>query len=125
MTASAFGIAIPTVTTTVREVCSAIITKLGPDLIHLLRSRKELEEKIAGWEIKYGFPQCLGAVDGTYIPISKPYINLQDLFSYKVKYTVNVQGVSDFQECFMDVDIRWPGGTHDAKVFALFEQFYK
>ena len=39
-------------------------------------------------------------------------------FSYKMKYTLNVQGVCDSKGRFIDVDINWPGGTHDAKVFA-------
>ena len=58
----------------------------------------------------------LGAVDGTHIPIMQPYINSQDYFSYKMKYTINVQGVCDHKGLFIDVDIRWPRATHDAKV---------
>ena len=103
MSASAFGVSVPTVTTTIRSVCSAIVRKLGPSFIHLPRDINELKEKIAGWKVRYGFPQCLGAVNGTHIPISKPYINPQDYFSYKLKYTFNVQAVCDYQGCFMDM----------------------
>ena len=60
----------------------------------------------------------LGAVDGTHIPIMQPYVNSQDYFSYKMKYTLNVQSVCDYSGKFIDVDIRWPGATHDAKVFS-------
>lgn len=35
-----------------------------------------------------------------------------------MKYTLNVQAVCDFMGRFIDVDINWPGGTYDAKVFA-------
>ena len=35
-----------------------------------------------------------------------------------MKYSLNVQGVCDSKGRFIDVDINWPGGTHDAKVFA-------
>lgn len=48
----------------------------------------------------------------------QPYVNSQDYFSYKMKYTLNVQSVCDYSGKFIDVDIRWPGATHDAKVFS-------
>lgn len=35
-----------------------------------------------------------------------------------MKYTINVKGVCDFSGKFIDVNIRWPGGTHDGKVFS-------
>ena len=118
MTANTFGVTLPTVTTTICSVCSAIVRKLGPSFIHLPRDINKLKKKISGWEIKYEFPQCLGAVDGSHIPISKPYINSQDYFRYKLKYTFNVQAVCDYQGCFLGIDIRWPGIAHDGKVFA-------
>lgn len=35
-----------------------------------------------------------------------------------MKYTLSVQSVCDYSGKFIDVDIRWPGATHDAKVFS-------
>lgn len=58
------------------------------------------------------------AVDGMHILIMQPYLNSQDYYSYKMKYTINVKGVCDFSGKFIDVNIRWPGGTHDGKVFS-------
>ena len=46
----------------------------------------------ADWEQKTGFPMVVGAVDGTHIPIMQPHRNSQDYYSYKMKYTINVQG---------------------------------
>ena len=60
----------------------------------------------------------LSAVDGTHIPIMQPYVNSQDYYSYKMKYTLNVQSVCDYSGKFIDADIRWPGTTHYAKVFS-------
>ena len=75
-----------------------------------------LEELQAGWEQSYGFPMVLGAVDETLIPIKQPYINSQDYYSCKMKYAINVQ------VCAKDdswTSTKWPGATHDAKVFAI------
>ena len=45
-------------------------------------------------------------------PPRQPYLNSQDHYSYKMKYTINVKSVCDYNGKFIDVDIRWPGGTH-------------
>ena len=69
-------------------------------------------------ERKYGFPQAFGCVDGTHIAISQPLENSHDYLCYKMKYSLNVQGICDHTVVFMNVDIRWPGSVNDAKVFA-------
>lgn len=50
--------------------------------------------------------------------IVQPLENSHDYFSYKMKYTLIVQGICDYQGRFIDVDCRWPGSVHDAKVFS-------
>ena len=34
-----------------------------------------------------------------------------------MKYTINVQAIADCNGRFTDVDIKWPGSLHDARVF--------
>ena len=117
MTANSFGVAVPTVSVVIRRVCYSVSEHLLPKYIHFPQDEPSLERLIAGWEQKTGFPMVVGAVDGTHIPIMQPYRNSQDYYSYKMKYTINVQGVCDYNGKFIDVHIRWPGGTHTAKVF--------
>ena len=118
MTANTFGVSVPTVTTTVRKVCNAIGEHLWASYIHLPKDVPSLERLVTGWQQRTGFSIILDEVDGTHISIMQPYIDSQDYYSYKMKYTLNVQGVCDFKGQFIDVDIRWPGATHDAKVFS-------
>ena len=33
-------------------------------------------------------------------------------------YSFTVQAAADYQYCFLDVVIKWPGSVHDAKVFS-------
>ena len=61
--------------------------------------------------------QALGCVDGTHIPISCPRDSSQDYFCFKQYFSFNVQAIFDYRGMFMDVDCRWPGSTHDGKVF--------
>ena len=64
--------------------------------------------------------QAFGCIDGTHIPIICPSDNPQDYYCYKGFHSLKVQAVCDFKGTFnvMDVDCRWPGSVHDAKVFA-------
>ena len=118
MTANTFGVHQSTVSNVVVEVCSAISRHIQPDYIHLPRTQEEMKIKVAEFESKFGMVQAFGCVDGTHIPIRRPYVDSQDYFNYKQYFSVNVQAVCDAQGKFMDVDCRWPGCVHDAKVFA-------
>ena len=77
----------------------------------------EMEEKIAKFEVRFGMPCAFGCIDGTHIPIKRPSGNSQDIFNYKQFFSISVQAVCDYKGLFMDVDCRWPGCVHDAKVF--------
>ena len=85
LTANAFGVSAPTVSKTIRSVCNAINTNLGPRYLKLPRDN-ELYETINLFQERFGFSQVLGAVDGTHIAINKPTENSQGYFSYKMKY---------------------------------------
>ena len=102
VTASAFGVSAPTVSKTIRSVCNAVNTNLGPRYLKLPSSIKQ-STYLRKW---FGFPQVLGAVDGRDIAINKPTEDTQSYFSYKIKYILYVQAVCD-------VEIRWPWvGAH-------------
>ena len=73
-------------------------------------------EKISEFEAKYGMPLAFGAIDGTHIPLEKPIENSSDYFCYKHYFSLNILATCDYHGPFMDVDCRWPGSLHDAKV---------
>jgi hypothetical protein len=118
MTANTFGIHVCTASKTIHDVCQAISFHLGPKYIKLPQNEEQMREKIAEFEAKYGLVQAFGCIDGTHIPIKRPQENSQDYFCYKGFFSLNVQAVCDYRGHFMDVDCRWPGSVHDAKVFA-------
>ena len=65
----------------------------------------------------WGFPQVIGAIDGSHIPILKPTESPSDYFCRKGFYSIILQGVVDSRGLFIDVNIGWPGKVHDAQVF--------
>ena len=70
LTANAFGVSRQTVSKIVRKVCNAITVHLGPKYIILPFTEEAVQEKVESFYSAYGFPQCLGAIDGTHIPIN-------------------------------------------------------
>ena len=117
MTANTFGVAINTASTVVRKVCDTTAQVMGLQYIKLPQNNREMSNLVRGMENKYGFPQGFGCIDGTHIAIMQPLENPHDYFSYKQKYTINVQAVCDWKGIFIAVEAKWPGSVHDGRVF--------
>lgn len=117
MMANTFGVAVNTFSAVVRKVCATITRVMGQHYIKLPQNDREMAELITGMENKYGFPQGFGCIDGTHVAIKQPTENPHDYFSNKQKYTVNIQAVCDWLGRFINVEVKWPGSVHDARVF--------
>ncbi|KAI2645889.1 Protein ANTAGONIST OF LIKE HETEROCHROMATIN PROTEIN 1 [Labeo rohita] len=71
-------------------------------------------------------PVCVGAIDGTHIPIISPRENPADYHNRKGWHSIILQGIADHKMLliticcisFTDVYVGWPGRTHDARVLA-------
>ena len=47
------------------------------------------------------FPNCVGAIDGTHIPILAPLINKEDFFNRKGFYSINAMAVCDGKKRYL------------------------
>ena len=74
--------------------------------------------KVAEFEANFGIVQAFVSINGTHIPIMVPSTNSQDCYNYKSFDSFNVQAVCDYRGLFVDVQCRWLGSVHDAKMFA-------
>ncbi|WAR10610.1 HARB1-like protein [Mya arenaria] len=62
-------------------------------------------------------PNCIGAVDGTLIPIIAPRVREDIYVCRKGYHAINVQAVVTPDMRFTDVVAQWPGSTHDNTIF--------
>jgi hypothetical protein len=63
------------------------------------------------------FKDCIGAIDGTHIPVVVPQQLLVQYMCRKSITTQNVMAVCDFDMMFTFVLAGWPGSVHDMRVF--------
>jgi len=63
-------------------------------------------------------PQCIGAIDGSRVPVSPPALCHTDYYNHKGWHSVLIRAVVDYKYCFLDIYTGWPGSVHDARVLA-------
>ena len=114
--AALFGIGRSTAGEIVVDTCDAINCNLMQRYVRVPQNEC-LQEIVEGFQSRWGFPQTVGAVDGTHIPILRPQESSSDYYNRKGYHSILMQGVVDFRGLFMDVNIGWPGKVHDARVF--------
>ena len=117
MTGNTFGIAKSTTNIVIKEICGILAEKMAPELIKFPTAKAVVEKSSCRFLERFGFPQVIGCVDGTHIPIRQPSENSHDYFSYKMCYSINCQAICDAHGTFINVEIQWPGSVHDARVF--------
>ena len=119
-----FGVGISTACVTVREVCSVIVEKLAAKFI-AVPCGNELKAVVEAFSNKWGFPQCVGAIDGSHIPIIAPKDNATDYFNRKKFHSIVLQALVNYEYKFMDIYVGWSGSVHDARVLSNSSLFNK
>ncbi|XP_034747451.1 putative nuclease HARBI1 [Etheostoma cragini] len=116
-TADAFGLSRSSVSVFIRQVCRAVSVVLGPDYIRTPSSEQEVEDLVRGFSRAHGLPQCLGVLDCTHVAVKAPVRRSSDYVNAAGEHSLNVHALCDYRSCFLDVVVKWPGGTHDARIF--------
>ena len=67
---------------------------------------------------KYSFPDVIGAIDCTHVKMNSTGGNFSEVFRNRKGYfSLNIQAVCGPNLKFYDVVLRWPGSTHDSRIF--------
>ncbi|XP_054845619.1 uncharacterized protein LOC129336516 [Eublepharis macularius] len=108
-----FGLGASTVATSVLAVCAAMEAELLSKTVCLGSEFGKIMDGFAAM----GFLHCIGAIDGTHIPISAPGGSPEQYGNRKKFSSMLLQGTVDHTGRFLDVEIGWSGKNHDAFVF--------
>ena len=119
-----FGISKASVCIIVNEFCSAVANNLAAKYIKIPNGNN-LKAIVKEFRTRWGFPQCMGAIDGSHIPIKAPINFHTDYFNRKGWHSIILQGLVDSKYQFMDINIGWPGKVHDARVFGNSTLYHK
>ncbi|XP_036406883.1 putative nuclease HARBI1 [Megalops cyprinoides] len=64
-----------------------------------------------------GFPNVIGCIDGTQIPITAPSVIEGDYVNRKSFHSISVQIICDAAHLITNVEAKWPGSVHDSRIF--------
>ncbi|XP_077340586.1 uncharacterized protein LOC143984150 [Lithobates pipiens] len=96
----------------VQDFCKAVCTLLAPEIVHFL-DREKFKDVADYFENRWGLPQCIGAIDGSHIPIIAPREYYTDYFNRKGWHAIILQGVVDGKGLFWSVNVGKPGSLCD------------
>ncbi|XP_054825978.1 uncharacterized protein LOC129323464 [Eublepharis macularius] len=108
-----FGIGVSTAGTAFLEVCYALEAELLSKTVCLGTAVGTVMDGFSA----LGFPHCIGAIDGTHIPICAPGGSLEQYGNRKKFSSILLQGTVDHRGRFIDTEIGWNSKNHDAFVF--------
>ena len=118
-----FGVTVSTACTVIHKV-SREIAKRKSEFISFPGDVHEVKRKF--YDIA-GFPWVVGAIDCCHVRIICPDREHAMAFvNRKQYYSINVQAICNSEMFITNIVARWPGSTHDARIFensAIAEQF--
>ena len=89
--------------------------------VHIIRPKdpqfRTIHRKLQEARFWPHFNDCIGAIDGTHIPVTVPKSELPKYVGRHHYSSQNVMAVCDFDMRFTFVVTGWPGSAHDTRVF--------
>lgn len=107
---------ISTVSQIVEEVCDAIWRKMQP--VYMPTPDEAMWRTISdGFNSRWNFPHCIGAIDGKHIEIQAPPNSGSKFYNYKKYYSTILLALVDSNYKFTAVDIGSYGKECDGGIF--------
>ena len=113
-----FGIGRCTAMNVKDEFCSALMRRAN-DFIKFPKAEAETRQAIQKFQDISHFPQVVGALDGSHIPIKAPKEELNEYVNRKSFHCIVLQGVADANRKFLHVSTSYAGSIHDARVLRM------
>lgn len=113
-----FRIAISTACEIVKEVCSAIYKALAPDYLKMPTTAEQWKTVAQGFDYKWDFPHCVGAIDGKHVRIRCPANSGSSFYNYKGYFSITLLAMCDAEYKFIYTDVGAHGREGDSGIFA-------
>lgn len=110
------GVAQPTASVIIKSI-SRSICDLRRDFIKFPVDEEKRQLSIRFQNIAR-IPHIIGAIDCTHIRILRPREFAGNYINRKGYYSLNIQAVCDTNCSFLNIVARWPGATHDSRIFS-------
>lgn len=99
------------------EDCLNFTLTLTPSVIQFPQSIQDIIRTKQRFAEIAGFPNIIGCIDGTQIPIKAPIQNEAIFVCRKQFHSINAQVICGSDHTFIDVVAKWPGSTHDSFIY--------
>ena len=113
-----FRIGRSTVCLIIREVCAAIWKALNDVYLKFPKTLEDFKKVAEEFQQEWGFPHCIGAVDGKHICIDCPKKAGSMYNNYKNFNSTVLMGICDAKYRFLFVSIGSYGRDNDASIFS-------
>ncbi|XDV32124.1 hypothetical protein PO909_003013 [Leuciscus waleckii] len=104
-----------TVCRAVRKVCLALKRFLR--IFVLFPGNKPVRAIKEEFNRITGFPNVVGCIDGTHIPIIAPSENEADYVNRRSIHSINVQIICDAAHIITNMEAKWPCSVHDSRMY--------
>ncbi|XP_023237422.1 putative nuclease HARBI1 [Centruroides sculpturatus] len=112
------GVHVSTVCRTIQNVSKALVHLKNAEIVFLTQSEFPTITHDFSLLLKDNFPGIIEAIDCTHIPIQCPDSSRAQLFYNRISYYfINCQVICDGKMKIRNIVARWPGSTHDSKIF--------
>lgn len=101
----------------IHETCAEIYDELKGECLRLPKTDEEWREVMTAFEKNWNFPNCVGAVDGKHVCITKPKKSGSIYINYKKTFSIILMAVVDASYKFLYIDVGAAGSEGDAGVW--------
>ncbi|KAJ8043473.1 Protein ANTAGONIST OF LIKE HETEROCHROMATIN PROTEIN 1 [Holothuria leucospilota] len=101
----------------VPETCEALYEEFKDEYFKVPNNPDEWREVARGFQERWNFPKCLGAIDGKHVAKKAPGRTVSLFYNYKGFFSVVMMALVDSKYRFLNVDVGSHGSCSDGGLF--------